>query len=507
LQLFLPGIPRYNRIVLKPHFHSRFTFVALLAALAWCAASCVAPLGPGYTVEKQQIQVHFVAAPEPRIRIEADYLLKNTGNQPLGGLELRLPGRRRFHYEELRAAWDGAALVIGTSEDNPRNSVVTFSPAWALSARHTLHFSYEFEPPRPGETALSFAPDAFFLPAHGWSPELLPPRGLFSAGGVPPAKWELRVHLPERFLVRTSGEKQRVSNSHGEMTVRAVQGRQDPHPFVIAGRYSSAQTGDGKEKVFFWTRKPQNSASLLPMSEALARTIEAYDAVFGSRGKDSSAMWIVECPVVAGCFTSFNSSIARIWNEDAIEPTTAEMISPEAMVVNLDQDTPKLAAAAAPSLAASWLGYAQNPGFYEQDPPLSALPAFAAAIGREAAEGVDSRVETVQRALRLIPEKGEARHAEEPNVVRAKSFLFFYALQDKYGREVFRNAVRHMLDARQERDLKLSDLIAAFEQETHQNVAEFVRLWMKHPGVPQEFRVRYERTGALAGEFAEESRP
>jgi aminopeptidase N len=92
-------------------------------------------------------------------------------------------------------------------------------------------------------------------------------------------------------------------------------------------------------------------------------------------------------------------------------------------------------------------------------------------------------------------------------VVRAKSFLFFYALQDKYGREVFRNAVRHMLDARQERDLKLSDLIAAFEQETHQNVAEFVRLWMKHPGVPQEFRVRYERTGALAGEFAEESRP
>ena len=114
--LFLPGIPRYNRIVLKPQFHSRFTFVALLAVLAWCAASCVAPLGPGYTIEKQQIQVHFVAAPEPRIRIEADYLLKNTGNQPLGGLELRLPGRRRFHYDEPRAAWDGAALAISAND-------------------------------------------------------------------------------------------------------------------------------------------------------------------------------------------------------------------------------------------------------------------------------------------------------------------------------------------------------------------------------------------------------
>jgi len=472
--------------------------VTLLAVLSWCAASCVAPLGPGYTIEKQQIQVHFVAAPEPRIRIEADYLLKNTGNQPLSDLELRLPGRRRFHYDEPRATWDGATLAIGTSEDNPRNSVVTFSHAWALSARHTLHFSYQLEPPRPGETALSFAPDAFFLPAQGWSPELLPPRGLFSKGGVPPDKWELRVHLPERFLVRTSGEKSKTSNSRGEMILCAMQGRKDPHPFVIAGRYTSTQTGAGKEKVFFWTRKAQNSASLRPMSEALARTIEAYDSVFGNRGKDSSATWIVECPVVAGCFTSFNSSIARILNEDTIEPTTAEMISPDAMMVNLDQDTPKFAAAAAPSLAASWLGYAQNPGFYGQDPPLSAFPAFAAAIGREAAEGVDSRVETIRRVLRLIPEKGEPRRTEAPNVVHAKSFLFFYALQDKYGREVFRDAVRHMLEARQERDLKLSDLIAAFEQETHQNVAEFVRLWMKRPGVPEEFRVRYVGTGALA---------
>jgi hypothetical protein len=492
---------------LNPRFHTRFTFATFLAALSLCAASCVAPLGPGYTIEQQHIQVHFVAAPEPRIRIEADYLLKNAGNQPLNDLELRLPEKRRFRYDQPRATWDGAALAIGTPEDRPRNSVVTFSRTWALSAHHTLHFSYEFEPPQPGETTLSFAPDAFFLPAHGWSPELLPPRGLFSRGGVPPDKWNLSVHLPARFLVRTSGERSKASNSRGEMVLRAVQGRKDMHPFVIAGRYTSAQTDTGKGKVFFWTRKPQNSVSLRPMSEALARTIEAYDSVFGSRAKDTSAMWIVECPVVAGCFTSFNSSIARILNEDAIEPATAEMISPDTVMVSLTQDTPKLAAAAAPSLAESWLGYSRSPGFYEQDPPLSAFPAFAAAIGREAAEGVDSRVETIRRVLRLIPERGEARRTEEPNVVRAKSFLFFYALQDKYGREVFRNAVRHMLYARQGRDLELSDLIAAFEQETHQNVAEFVRLWMKHAGVPEEFRVRYESTPALAGEFEKESRP
>ena len=154
----------------------------------------------------------------------------------------------------------------------------------------------------------------------------------------------------------------------------------------------------------------------------------------------------------------------------------------------------------APSLAASWLGYAQNPGFFEQEPPLSALPAFAASIGTEAAEGADLRAETIRRALQLIPEKPAARGPEEPTVVRAKSFLFFYALQDRYGQGVFRKAISHMLQARAERGLELSDLIAAFEEETHENVAELVRLWMKRPGVPEEFRARYKATAAAIGE-------
>ena len=78
-------------------------------------------------------------------------------------------------------------------------------------------------------------------------------------------------------------------------------------------------------------------------------------------------------------------------------------------------------------------------------------------------------------------------------MLRAKSFLFFYALQDQYGRETFRRALGHMLHARQQRGFELDDLIAAFEQEdTRQNAAEFVRQWMKHPGVPEGFRARYE---------------
>jgi len=474
-----------------------------MAALG--TAGCVAPLGPGYTIERQQLRVQFVPAPEPRIRIEAEYALKNTGNQPLCELELRLPGRRRFHFEETHATWDATVLATGTSTEHPRNALISLPQQWKVSGRHTLRLSVQYLPAATGETALSFTADAFFLPAEGWSPELLPSRGLFATGGVPPKKWEMNVSVPDGFLVHTSGRQTKTSRKNGEMNIRAAQSVNDHYPAVIAGRYTSSEIG-GKEKIILWTRKPQEAARLRGASDALVRTMEAYDSMFGARGKGSSTTWIVQCPVTPGCFTNRNATMAKLLGEEK-ETVSAEMVSPDALMVDLNEGMPKLAVATAPSLAACWLGYAQNPGFLEREPPLSALPAFAASIGREAAEGMDSRMETIRRALQLIPEKAAATGPEDPAVVRAKSFLFFYALQDRYGQDVFRRAISHMLYARRERELEVSDLIAAFDQETHQSAAEFVRLWMKRPGVPEEFRAPYGESAASTTKAEKESAP
>jgi hypothetical protein len=467
----------------------------LLGVFCFWAASCAVPLGPGYTIEKQQVRVRFVSKPEPRIRIEADYHLKNTGNQPLSELEMRLPGRRRFRYEQPRASWGGAVLTLETSPDNPRDTRLTFREPWRKSSRQILRLSVEYLPADPGETNLSFSEDAFFLPAAGWSPELLPAKGIFSTGGVPPKVWELLVTVPDGFQIHTSGTTKKTARKNGESTVLAEQGHGDPYPFIVAGRYNSAEIGRGNEKMHLWTRQAQESAGLREASDGIAQVIAAYDASFGERGKESSQTWIVECPVAAGCFTRLNPVTAKLLGEED-ERTTAEMISGDTMMVDLSGGTPKLAAAAAPSLAASWLGYAQNPGFFEQELPLALLPAFAASIGGDAVEGADARSETIRNALRLVPTDGKPHQPETPAVLRAKSFLFFYGLQDRYGQEVFRKATAHMLYARRERGFNLDDLVAAFEQETHQNVAQFVRQWMKQPGVPEEFRARYEGTAA-----------
>jgi hypothetical protein len=64
-----------------------------------------------------------------------------------------------------------------------------------------------------------------------------------------------------------------------------------------------------------------------------------------------------------------------------------------------------------------------------------------------------------------------------------------------------------MLDSRRNSGFNLDDLIAAFDQESHANTAAFVRLWMKHPGVPADFRAKYENTSAQKNTSLKEATP
>src|ERR1700688_4871968 len=216
--------------VLTRIFRSRIPLTLLLATAAYWAAACTAAFGPGYDIVKQELSVQFRPAPEPVIRIDATYQLKNTGNQPLTFIELRLPGRRRFHFADPRAEWDKTALTFEPSPDNPRNVQLKFPQPWKASSLHTLHLAVEYQRTAADEAVLSFTPDAFFLPAQGWSPELLPARGIFATGGVPPAKWNLVVKIPDGFLVHTSGHIKRQSKTSrvgGAQVVRALQDSKD----------------------------------------------------------------------------------------------------------------------------------------------------------------------------------------------------------------------------------------------------------------------------------------
>jgi hypothetical protein len=487
--------------VLRPANTNSLSLFLIALIACFYSVCCTAALGPGYSIQKQEIEVHFVAAPEPTIHIDATYHLRNDGFRPLTTLELRLPGRRRFHFADPVVEWDGRVVTLDISPDNTRNSILKMSDPWKVSEDHTLKLSVEYKQAVPDEHNFSFASDAFFLPSEGWSPQLMPARGAFAKGGVPPAKWDMTVRVPQDFLVHTSGEKPKKSKSNGEQVVRVRQRLKDGYPFVVAGRYVSMKFKAAPETVTLWSRAKLSADTLSQSAQGLVSTMKAYDGLFGKRVENSHDLWLVECPVVENCFSTTASYFSGLINDPGTKPT-AEMASLDTVMVDLSKGAPDVVAAAGPSLASTWLGYGENPGFYEQDPPLAALPAYAAIRGREAAGGAQIRTNAIRRALKLIPTGGQPGKPEPDNVVRAKSLLLFFALNDRYGQKAFADALSHMLYARRRGGFDITDLISAFDQETHQNVGEFVRHWMKRPGVPQDFRSRYEgETSAGASAF------
>jgi hypothetical protein len=293
--------------------------------------------------------------------------------------------------------------------------------------------------------------------------------------------------------------------------VRATQRLVDFYPFVIAGRYVTKQVGSDRERIFMWTRKEQSAADVKSVSDDLVKTIGTYNKILGVRTLDQVPpgflgrthkqdtrhdvpLWLVECPVIPGCITETPQPTAELLGEKD-QPKTAEMVALDSAMIDANAEGPKTASAAAPAFAASWLGYGENPGFYDQDPPLTALPAFAAALSHDSVKGPGARTETIRRVLAMVP-VNDPKKETDPNVSRAKNFLFFFGLEDRYGDDVFRKALRHMLDARRGSGFNIDDMISAFDEETHANTAEFVRRWMKHPGVPAEFRAKYENASA-----------
>ena len=476
-------------------------WLTFLLAVYWLAG-CATPFGPGYAVREQQIQVRFSPQPQPLLEITAEYRLENTGNQPLDSLDVRLPGRR-YRPGAFEISWDRASLAHNVSPHNPRDTELRFPQLWKVGEIHTLELSYELASATL-EDAAGFSADAFYLPSEGWTPQLPQARGLFGFGGVPPREWPLTITVPREFLLHASGEsaKRSVKGSSDEYSFR--QTARDFSPFVVAGRYvETLQTVSRGQKVHLWTRGKLGAAQLAESGASLTKVLSAYEALFGAGGK-SSGLWIVECPSADGCATEREASYAALlYGRD--RPRSAQVISHDSVLVDARAGFSSIGASAGPALAAGWLGYGQNPGFYEQQPPVSALPAFAAALAGEAVSGQAARSEVIERGLLAIPEPATPSSNADPAVVRAKSLLLFYALRDRVGSEAFQKAIQHMLYARQRRGFNVSDLIAALEEESHQSIGPYVRQWIKRPGIPAEFRSRYAQSARTQQPFPQET--
>jgi hypothetical protein len=481
-----------------------FLSCTLLFCAACCLAGCTASLGPGYIVQKQEIQVSFLPQPEPHVHVVAEYHLKNTGIRELDSLDVHLPSRR-FRPTDYTILWEGAELPLAPSTANARDTLLRFPKPWSVDASRTIQFSYDLHAAAAREGSLGFSADAFDLPAEGWAPALPQARGPFGFGGVPPNKWQLVVRVPNGFLVHASGGKQKQSAKNADMEFHFEQTAEDLNPFVVAGRYrETRQDLPGNQKLRIWSRTAVSSTQR--QAESLLKTLAVYDSLFATRDKARPPLWIVECPENAGCLSQRSTVYSSLLYGTA-SADSAELISRDTVLIDPRAGLLKSEALAGPALASGWLGYGQNPGFYEQQPPMSALPAFAAALALERASGVQVREQIIRRALAQIPVRASPQSNSDSEVSRAKSLLLFYALRQRIGDDAFQKAIEHMLYARRQRGFDLSDFISALEEESHQDIGPFVRRWIKRPGVPDEFRATYSQSSAKQETIAQEATP
>src|SRR5262249_56036009 len=86
--------PRYNRSTLR-----RLTFFGppiLFLAVLFFTGGCSVALGPAFLIQKQSLELHFVASPESHLSVHCRYELANSGNQPLQSIQVLVPTAKPF---------------------------------------------------------------------------------------------------------------------------------------------------------------------------------------------------------------------------------------------------------------------------------------------------------------------------------------------------------------------------------------------------------------------------
>ncbi len=496
-----------------------FPAALLLVAALW-VSSCAAPLGPGYAAEKQSVVVHFVPGTPPRIEIRADYSLRNTGNQPLGSIEVRLPRESLLRLEAVSLAWDSQMVVFDRRND-PAGDVLhlNLNAPWAVKQSHTLHLEYDILTGDPNKPQLALSADSFYLPPNAWLAALLPPPGTFASGGVPPKEWTLSLHVPPDFLVHATGESKRPEKQSRGGALEFVQRTPGLSPFVVAGRYYQQEYRGSPYTVFVWGKNKFEKAEAESLASEVQQIAGTYDSLFGPRDKKPRPLWIVDSPVPAKEYdVTRPSAMGEVMVLAEPPPDFGFIHFSKSGGPILNQGS--TSTGIAESLAKTWLGYGLGPNVEDQPYPVKAIPEYAVSIAQESPTGPQARAKTIKTKVNeyddtrtfILEHRNDAKgHGDAVKFLDSasplKSVLFFYALEDKFGPGNLHKALRHMVQARKGRGYELNDLIAALEQEAHQNVAEFVRLWMKHPGIPADFRARYAGQPAPPGNSSKETTP
>ena len=460
--------------------------------------SCGVVLGPGYLIQKQDLELRFVSSPQPHLAVRGTYHLLNSGNQPLQSLRVLVPGADAFHRSATSAEWNGQTVDIQTvsaasSSDRGDTVELRLPRPWGRKEKRTLVLSYELSTGFHLGSYLAVSTDTFFAFPESWDPKLLPVKHIFATGGVPPRKWNLSVRVPSGFLVHASGVPGKPARSHDEWIYSFRQQPGEFPPFAAGGKYVEREARANGDRVLFWTLQPVESTAAQSAANSIASRARYYESEYGSSTKGFRTIRLLECPVPAktfGCGALPETILVhQAWLARGLKDK--EFFDD----VNFE-------------LAYTWFGGVSRVRFDEGPLPMDAAAPYAGWEAQAHDDGDNSRTMRVQSLLSDF-DKHSTECKEEVilplppgeygcsySMAWTKSALFFFALEDRIGRGPFHESLKSMIQARRGSDFRLQDLISVMESKSHQPQGQFVRQWLKHPGVPDDFRARYPMTAA-----------
>jgi len=473
----------------------RLVFAAILFA-SLSLSACNAPLSLGYQIEKKEIEVRFVSSPAQTLHLRATYHLKNIGSAPLDSLEAILPAESNLDRRNLTIQVDGHPVTSQPTGEDVRSARIPFDPPWPVKSRRSLVIEYDLAPPD------QLTKDAFYLHPNNWYPALLPPKHLLSRAD-PPDKWDLRVRVPDGFLVHASGKLRGSSRSGTERVFRFTQRPNDDfRPFIVSGRYHQQQFRSNGIIVNFWSFQPVPDDKIRRAGTRITSIVITYETLFGPRSKKNRPVWIAQCPI--------EGIDVHERRGDMLVLTTGSCPAlPETSMFLIPGDVPKeqeegFFYLTAYMLAYTWFGYYTSPSS-TQWLPMDAAANYAAEIVERLRGGESVRAKYAAGLLKQFDRSSSLGPARPLTAIReidppedrasgyAKSEMFFLALEDQCGRDKLVRALAHIVRARRDLDWSIDDLRSALELESGQNLAEFFRIWLYQPGIPDDFRRRYSQ--------------
>lgn len=482
-------------------FASRAACVLLFAFALWQLSGCAVPLGPGYQIEREQVEIRYVKATPARLTIRAVYRLNNIGNRDLTVVEASLPDERLSGRQGLHAWVDGREVAALPSSEDPRHVIrIPFDPPWPQKRRREVVLEFSLTPEPPGRARLAVAENSFHLRKDAALPQLLPPKGSIIEKGKPVKETRISVEAPASFRIWTGASSNGTHRSGDALQQRFIVRKGDYAPSVVSGQYQEQQVPVSGMTVIFWSFDPIPADQAQAAAARLTASFQTYEKVFGPLSKKAPVVHLIETRAVMGRRSAVRGDAASVsvplgalLNRAAF----AQGVSSDAFLDLVERE-----------LARTWFGETVAPR-PETEPVLgTGLAEYATTVVADARGGEPERRRQAARLLRWFDDARKQVADERLLKVSAdlpieqrvfaysKGALFFLALEDRYGKEHIRQGLAHLVRSMRGMDIGYVELRSALELETKQDLADFFRLWLNETGIPADFRARYEEKAA-----------